>query len=108
MFAGRDKIYKSTQGGGNWVATNNSQALDGNPAISMAISFTSADTVYVGTAPVFSRARIFVTTNGGTSWLNVTDTLPDRYPIDIAVDPTNSAKVSVAFSGFGTPHLFKS
>jgi photosystem II stability/assembly factor-like uncharacterized protein len=107
MYAGRDRVFKSTQGGGNWVATNNNQVLDGNPAISMGIASTSSDTVYVGTAPVFSRARIFVTTNGGTSWQDITDTLPDRYPVDIAVDPTNSAKVYVAFSGFGTSHLFR-
>jgi photosystem II stability/assembly factor-like uncharacterized protein len=108
MYAGRDKVYKSTIGGGSWVATNNNLTLDGNPLISLAVSFTNPDTVYAGTAPTIARAGIFRTTNGGTSWQNVTGTLPDRYPVDIAVDPTNSAVVYVAFAGFGTSHLFRS
>lgn len=108
LFAGRDKIFKSTTGGTNWIATNNNLTLDGNPALSMAISYSSPDTVYVGTAPVVARAGIFRTTNGGTSWQNITATLPDRYPIDMAVDPNNAAIVYLTLGGFGSAHLFRS
>jgi len=49
-----------------------------------------------------------MTQNGGTNWADITGSLPDRYPVDIAVDPQNDSKVYSVFSGFGTSHLFKS
>ncbi|MBP9212439.1 MAG: T9SS type A sorting domain-containing protein, partial [Bacteroidetes bacterium] len=108
LYAGRDKIYKSTVGGGSWSATNGGQTLDGNPALALAIAPTHPDTVYVTTAPVSSRGKMFRTTNGGTTWTNITGTLPDRYLIDIAIHPKNSALLYVTASGFGTSHLFRS
>ncbi len=108
LYAGRDKIYKSTVGGGSWSATNGGQTLDGNPALALAIAPTHPDTVYVTTAPVSSRGKMFRTTNGGTTWTNITGTLPDRYLIDIAIHPRNSALLYVTASGFGTSHLFRS
>ena len=108
LYFGIDRIFKTTNASGSWFATNSNLVLDGNPALSMAISYTNPDTVYVGTAPYVTRAHIFRTTNGGTSWTNITGSLPDRYPNDIAVDPTDSRKVYVAFGGFSAGHIFKS
>ncbi|HEX2787755.1 MAG TPA: T9SS type A sorting domain-containing protein [Ignavibacteria bacterium] len=110
MYAGRNIIYKSTNGGtSSLTATNGGVAPDGsNPSLSMAISFTDPNVLFVATAPVSSRAKIFRTTNGGTTFVNVTGTLPDRYPTDLAVDPQNDQIVYAVFSGFGTGHIFKS
>jgi photosystem II stability/assembly factor-like uncharacterized protein len=108
IYAGRDRIYKSTTGGGNWTTTNNGNVLDGNPALAMDISYQTSDKVYVGTAPFLTRPGLFRTTNGGTSWDNITGILPDRFPADIAVDPNDDNKVYVTFYGFGTGHVYKS
>jgi hypothetical protein len=109
IYAGRDKIFKSTNSGSGWMATNNNLSLDGNPAIAMEVSYQTSDKVYVATAPFnTARGNIFRTTNGGTSWTNVTDILPDRFPSDIAVDPLDDNIVYVTFYGFGIGHIFKS
>jgi photosystem II stability/assembly factor-like uncharacterized protein len=108
LYAGRDKVFKSTNAGTSWTATNGGQTLNGNPALALAIAPSHPDTVYVTTTPVSAPAAMFVTTNGGANWFNITGTLPDRYLMDIAIDPRNSAVVYVAASGFGTSHLFKS
>ncbi len=109
LYAGRSRVYKSTNEGTNWAATNAGLPLDGsNPALSMAVSANSPDTVYAATAPIFSRARLFRTDTGGDYWDDITSTLPDRYPSDLAVDYHNANVVYAAFSGFGTSHLFKS
>ncbi len=108
LYFGNDKIHKSTNAGDNWYATNSGNVLDGDPALSMAMSYTNPDTVYVGTVPIYYDAHIFRTTNGGTNWQNITGSLPNRYPMDIAVDPRNSRNVYVAYGGFGTGHVFKS
>jgi len=108
IYAGRDRIYKSINGGSNWTTTNNGNVLDGNPALAMDISYQTSDKVYVGTAPYQTRSGLFRTTNGGTSWDNITGILPDRFPADIAVDPNDDNIVYVTFYGFGTGHVFKS
>jgi photosystem II stability/assembly factor-like uncharacterized protein len=108
IYAGRGRIFKSTDGGSNWIQTNNGNLLDGNPALSLAISYQTSDKVYVGTAPYQTRAGLFRTTNGGTSWDNITGILPDRFPADIAVDPNDDNIVYVTFYGFGSGHVYKS
>ncbi|MBI5214140.1 MAG: T9SS type A sorting domain-containing protein [Ignavibacteriae bacterium] len=108
LYFAKDKVYKSTNSGSAWTATNSNTVLDGNPAVSMAISFTDPNVVYVGNAPIFSRANIWRTNNGGTSWTGVGTTLPDRYPLDLAVSTTNSDIVYVALGGFGAGRLYKS
>jgi len=108
LYAGRDIIYKSTSGGNSWSTTNSGRPLDGNPALAMAISHQTTDVVYVSTAPYKTRPGVFRTRDGGQSWDNITGSLPDRFPMDVAVDPTDDRIVYVTFSGFGTSHVFKS
>ena len=108
LYFGRSKIFKSTNAGASWTVTNGNLELDANPALSMAISWTNPDIVFVGTAPRFARPHIFRTTNGGTAWTNVTGSLPDRFPMDLETDPHDTQTVYAAFGGFGTSHLFKS
>ncbi len=108
LYAGTNRVYKSTNAAGSWTATNGGRVLDNNPLVSLAMSATNTDTVYAGTSPITTRAHVFRTINGGLTWDDVTGALPDRYPMDIAVDPNDSRKVYVVFSGFGASHLFKS
>ena len=108
IYLGKDLVYKSTGAGTGWFQTSSSGFLDGNLSLSMAISFTSPDTLYVGKAPLGARSHVFRTTNGGVAWTDVTGTLPDRYPMDLAVDPSNSRIVYAAFAGSNVGHVFKS
>jgi len=108
IYAGRDIVYKSTTGGSGWNTTNSGRPLDGNPCIAMALSHQNSDVVYAATAPGSVRGEIFRTTNGGRSWENITSTLPDRFPTDLAVDPNDDSIVYLTFSGFATSHVFKS
>jgi photosystem II stability/assembly factor-like uncharacterized protein len=110
MYAGANKIYRSNNLGVSWEVTNNDQPLDeNNPALSMAISWQSPDVVYIGTAPNGNNpGDVFVTLDGGDSWEDVTgNNLPDRFPMDMAVDPTNDSIAYVVYSGFGTGHVFR-
>jgi hypothetical protein len=108
MYAGKTLLFKSTNGGLTFFPINGGSPPDGNPSLSMAISHQNDNILYIGTAPVYSRAGIFRTTDGGNSFINITGNLPDRYPVDIAVEPYNDSKVYVVISGFGTSHLYKS
>ena len=74
----------------------------------MAVSYQSSNVVYAATAPRYGSMNVFVSLNGGSSWNNIKGNLPERYPIDLAVNPVNDAEVYIALSGFGSPHLYKS
>lgn len=77
----------------------------------MDVSTQTTSVVYAASAPssLFggSRGNVYVTQNDGSSWTDVTGNLPDRFPMDIRVDPTDDATAYIAFSGFGTGHVFK-
>jgi hypothetical protein len=88
---------------------NNNLSLDGNPAVSIEISYQTSEKVYVASAPYqTTRGNVFRTTDGGNNWTNITGILPDRFPSDIAVDPFDDSIVYVTFYGFGIGHVFKS
>lgn len=107
LYAGNDEIFKSVDGGNNWTSTNGGIPLDGNPALRIEISPSTSDIVYAATAPVtVAQAGLFKTVNGGNAWTDVSSNLPNRYILDIAIDPTNNNKVYTALGGFGTAHLY--
>jgi len=106
LYSGRKSVFKSTDNANNWLAV--SEQLDGNAILSLAVAPTNSKIVFAGTAPVENRAHIFRTVNGGFEWQDVTSDLPDRYPMDIAIDPNDINTVYVVFGGFGTGHVFKS
>ncbi len=104
LYAGRSIIFKSEDLGSTWQDTHG--PLNGDPAFSMAISSYDSDVCYVGVAPRLLPASVWVTQNG-ESWTDISSGLPDRFPTDLAVDPTDHATAYCTFSGFGTGHLFK-
>jgi len=107
LYFGRSRVFKSTNAAVSWTVTNSGLDLDGNPSLSMAMSHTNTDSVYVATAPLVTRSHVYRTANAGTSWTDITGILPDRYPLDIAVDPGNSRVVYIGYGGFGS-HVFRS
>lgn len=113
LYAGSGGVAKTIDGGDNWFMTNGNAALDGgNSILSMDIASENPNVVYAATAPSYffggTRGNFYVTTNGGLNWINRTGDLPDRFPMDIHVDPTDEGTVYVTYSGFGTGHVFKS
>lgn len=121
LVAGTYKIYRTTNGGVLWSQISNDLTGDGSGSTgayisAIAIAKTSSQTIYVGTSgSSTSPASIWVTTNIGSSWTNITKTiLPDRYIKAIAIDPGNRDRVFVGYSGynFNTPttpgHIFRS
>lgn len=107
LYAGRQTIFKTTNAAELWSATDNGSSFDGNSFLSIAISAQNDDFVIAATAPTVTRAHVYRTTNGGTTWEDITSTLPDRYPSDIFIDPNNQDIAYIVFSGFGTGHVFK-
>jgi photosystem II stability/assembly factor-like uncharacterized protein len=108
IYAAGDHVYKSTNAGNSWITSNGGSSINGDPVLSIAVSYSNPDSVYLTTAPTNFPVGVFRSVNGGGAWTDITSNLPDRYPVDISVDPRNSSIVYVVFSGFGTSHLFRS
>ncbi|OGU35850.1 MAG: hypothetical protein A2068_06125 [Ignavibacteria bacterium GWB2_35_6b] len=113
IYAGRDLIYKSIDGGNTWAVSNKGGVLDGNPIVKMAISPQSDDVVYAATFPLEQKeagveAGLFRTADGGDSWENITQGLPDRFVGNIYVHPAKESRVFVTLLGFGSSHLYRS
>jgi photosystem II stability/assembly factor-like uncharacterized protein len=112
MYAGNGGVSVTTNGGDSWALTNGGNLLDnGNPVLSMDVATDNPSVVYAGTAPTTlfggTRGRIFVTISSGGTWIDRTGILPDRFPMDITVDPSDEGTAYVAFSGYGSGHVFK-
>lgn len=109
LYAGMKKVIKTSDGGSSWTRTNNNEGLNGTNVSCIAVSYTSSDTVIAATGqrnnPLF---EIFFTANGGEQWTKSTSALPNRYPTDLTFDPNDSRVAYAVFSGYGTPHVYKS
>ncbi len=125
IIAGTYRVYRTTNGASNWTAI--SADLTGQPggaggvgslnSVISALTIARSDPgmMYAGTTgDPDTASRIWVTTNTGGSWTNVTKSpLPDRAVTSIAVDPGNPLRAYAAFSGYNanTPgfpgHLFR-
>ncbi len=109
IYTGTVNIYKSTNAGSTFSTLSGGLPGDGTPALSMGIASNDPNIVFVGYVPnVTAGLRIFRTSDGGNTWVNVTGGMPNRYPLDISINPKNSRTVYAVFGGFGSGHIFKS
>ncbi|MGB8195280.1 MAG: T9SS type A sorting domain-containing protein [Chitinophagaceae bacterium] len=107
LYAGTNRIKKSTNRGGSWA--NASPILSHTDAaiLYIAVAPSNVNTVYASVAPGGTeRSKIYKSTNGGTSFTDITGSLPDRYYSDIAIDAANPNRVAVTLSGFGSSHVY--
>ncbi len=107
-------VFKSTNRGVTWTKTNFAQVTDGSNDLyrfygrKMAVDPANPDVVYAGTP---DGDGLFVTTNGGSSWSEVTGIATSTDPgYAIAFDPTSSVAggatqgIYIASEGTGVYH----
>lgn len=115
QYTGTYRVYKNTNGpADNWTAISN-DLTDGiilDPRFHNISAIDNSDLnpqkIYVGT----SDANVWVTTNDGGSWTNITGSLPNRYVTSIHASPNFSNNVYVTHTGYKygeyIPHIHKS
>ncbi len=106
MYAGTQRMWKSTNRGTNWTSTSTDLTYGTGVISAISVAPSDPNHVYVGT----SDGRILSSSNGGTSW-DSTTTYPlgtvRRFVKDFAVHPTDPNTAYVTFSGYNTDHVFK-
>ena len=109
MYAGSYRIKKSTDGGNNWTNASGALSTTSTAIIYIAVAPSNENILYVSVAPYGGvRSKLFKSINGGSSFTEITGTLPDRYYSEIEVDPVNPNRLAVTLSGFGSSHVFMS
>ncbi|MBX2873545.1 MAG: T9SS type A sorting domain-containing protein [Saprospiraceae bacterium] len=110
MYAGSLILYRSSNAAESWLPTRN-VAIDGfNRTVKIGISPFDPDIVFVATAPDpftgSGSAKVFKSIDAGQTFSQMMG-LPDRVCKDITIDPNDDRVVYLAFSGFGTDHVYK-
>ncbi len=103
LFVGYEDVYKTEDRGNNFTEIsdiNSSQKLR-----SMAISESNPDVLYVA-----DQTNIYVTTNGGSNWDNISSGLPvsTNSITYIAVDAADPDRVWVTFGGYDAGRVYES
>ncbi|MFC2161986.1 hypothetical protein ACFLRX_10090, partial [Acidobacteriota bacterium] len=110
IYSATNYIYRSDDGGENWICLNNDLPLNDLPIVALSVSQTNYNVVYAATAPYIpnnTRPEVFKTRDGGVTWDNITYNLPNRYIVDLVTSPKNGDIVYAALSGFGFSHVFR-
>ncbi|HWD40782.1 MAG TPA: hypothetical protein VG944_18180 [Fimbriimonas sp.] len=101
LVAGAEKVYRSTNAAESWTAI--SPKLGGEVS-AVTVAKSSRKVIYAGT----SIGKVWVTSDTGEHWYDITKGLPRAYVEDIAVDPDNARIVYVALGGWAHNRIWKS
>jgi photosystem II stability/assembly factor-like uncharacterized protein len=115
LYYGANRLYKTTNAAGNWMAispdlTNGSGGgnLTFGTIISISVSPIDTDIIYVGT----DDGNVWITNDGGSSWNNISSTLPNRWVTKVLASRSDINTVYVTFSGYrygeDDGHVYKS
>ena len=100
LYTGTHRIYRTKNGMQSWTAISGDLTRGANGRIgtitTIDVARTDSNVVYVGT----DDGKLSVTTNGGTTWGNVTGTLPVRWVTRVTIDPDSSNVAYVTQSGY--------
>jgi photosystem II stability/assembly factor-like uncharacterized protein len=103
LYVGYEDVWKTTDKGDSFIKISTMSTTDN--LRSMAIAPSDNQTLYVA-----DPSTIWVTTNGGTNWNDITGTLPTgtNNITYIAVHATNPQIVWVTMGGYNSSKVFKS
>lgn len=116
MYIGHENVVKSTNSGVSWTTLGtiytNTLTLDNTEISALAVSNTNSLVLYAARRIRYEfglNGIVFKTTNGGTSFTNVTNNLPDSlYYTGIEINTSDENTVYVSMAGFtATDKVFK-
>ena len=113
LYYGTDRVYRTNNGAGLWTAIS-PDLTDGIPGTRLGtvttidVAPTNSNVIYAGT----DDSHVWVTTDHGSNWTDISSALPYRWVTRVKVDPNNENNVYVTFSGLRwhdpQSHVFKS
>ncbi|HAY34599.1 MAG TPA: FlgD immunoglobulin-like domain containing protein [Ignavibacteria bacterium] len=111
LYYGTNKVYRTTNSATSWSAvspdlTNGNQTRLGT-VTSIDVAKTNSNIIIAGT----DDANVWITTNNGSNWTKVSQTLPYRWVTRVVFDPQNDNIAYVTYNGLKwkdpQPHVFR-
>ncbi len=111
LYTGTHRLYRTTNGMQNWTAISDDLTRGPNGRIgtitTIDVAVSNPGVIYVGT----DDGKVSVTTDGGTTWNDITGTLPIRCVSRVTIDPDSANVCYVTLSGYlqdlNNAHLYK-
>ncbi len=101
-YVARQKVYKSTNNGINWSAISGN--INGTGAISeLAISKSNPNVMLAA-----SGSNVFRSTDGGVTWVNISNGLPNKTVSSIYIHPNDESLFVVSYYGLGGSKIYES
>ncbi len=92
IYFGNNQVHKTEDGMNSWTVIG---TFGDGYVNMMAIGESNPDYLYAS-----KGLRIWRTTNGGTSWTEITNGLPGKWITRIAVHPNDPLKIAVSLGGY--------
>lgn len=104
LYIGNENVVKSTDNGQTWNTLTSMPGTNSSEISALAVSKTNSLVLYAARRVRYEFSvpgAVFKTTNGGTSWTNITAGVPDSlYYTGIEVNETNSNIAYLCLAGF--------
>lgn len=111
LYYGTNRVYRTTDGAANWTAISPDLTDDGpgtGTVSTIDVASSNSNVICAGTAD----SHVWLTSDYGSTWNDISGSLPYRWVTRVKVDPNNENNVYVTFSGLKwhdpQPHVFKS
>jgi photosystem II stability/assembly factor-like uncharacterized protein len=100
MYYGSYRLYRSLNGASSWSAisgdlTGGNHGANFGTITTIAVAPSNSSVIYAGT----DDAKVWRSTDGGTNWDYLADSLPERWVTRIAVDPYDEDIAYISYSG---------
>ncbi|MDH3267609.1 MAG: T9SS type A sorting domain-containing protein [Ignavibacteria bacterium] len=112
LYYGTNYLYRTTNSASNWTKIS-PQLTDYSGGrlgtiTTIAVAPTNSNVIYVGS----DDSHIWISSDNGTMWNEISDGLPIRWVTRVAVDPTDENIIYATFNGLKwrdpQPHVFRS
>ncbi len=111
LYTGTQRMYRTTNGMQSWTAISDDLTRGANGRIgtitTIDVANSDSNVVYVGT----DDGKVSVTTDRGTTWNDVTGSLPVHWVTRVTVDPDSANVAYVTLSGYledlSDAHIYK-
>lgn len=112
LYYGTNRVYRTIDGANFWTAISGDLTASEpgsrlGTVTTIAVAPSNSDVVYAGT----DDSHVWVTSDSGLTWREISESLPERWVTRVAVDPTDESVAYVTFSGLRwtspQPHVFR-
>jgi photosystem II stability/assembly factor-like uncharacterized protein len=114
LYTGTQYVYRSTNRAVSWSAISPDLSRGVVPGFSAYATVTTIDVAKTDSNVIMAGtddANVWVTTNGGAGWTNISAGLPNRWVTRVRFDPADGHTAYVTFSGYRydtfLPHIFR-